>query len=492
MKLAAVDLGSNSFRLVIAAVEGDLVLPRDDLKAAVRLAAGLTPEKWLTPEAMARGWLALKQFAERLDGFHPDAVRAVGTNTLRVAKNAAQFLAEGQELLGFPIEVISGREEARLIYLGVVHTIPEPHLQNLVFDIGGGSTEFIIGKGAMPHLLESLYMGCVGYSNHYFPDGEVTPRRFAAAYTAARLELEAIAETYRAVGWEQVFVSSGSAKAIRDVVAALDPSSEEITAERLAAIERLVLSARSPAAIAKIPGMRPERCDIFAAGLAIMKAAFDALGIASARYAEGAMRLGVLYDLLGRSHHQDIRSASIARLMERCGVDPIHATRVERTAVHLAEQLQPAWRDPYHPQRQFLCWAAQLHEVGLFIAHSGYHKHGAYLVLNADLPGFSQADQALLARWVLGHRGKLSRLKEIVMQPSEWDAVLALRLAVLLNRARNQKPVPQLQLSHLGSGYQIGVPHRLDEDYPLTWALLQEEREQWQQVGKPWQIVTRQ
>lgn len=489
MRLAAVDLGSNSFRLVIGAVEGDLILPRDDLKASVRLAAGLTPDKWLTPEAMARGWQALKQFAERLADFPPESVRAVATNTLRVAKNAAQFIAEGQELLGFPIEVISGREEARLIYLGVVHTIAYPAAQTLVFDIGGGSTEFIIGCGFTPQWLESLYMGCVSYTAHYFPDGEVTPRRFAAAYTAARVELEAIAETYRAVGWEQVFVSSGSAKAIRDVVAALTGGEETITPERLAAIEGRLFAARTPAAIAKIPGMRPERADIFAAGLAIMKAAFEALGITEARYAEGAMRLGVLYDLLGRSHHQDIRTASIDRLMERCGVDRAHAARVEREALRLAEQLRPAWRDPYHPQRQFLSWAARLHEVGLFIAHSGYHKHGAYLVLNADLPGFSQADQARLARWVLGHRGKLLRLKGMAAEESEWDAILALRLAVLLHRARNQKPVPLLQLSCHGEGYRVTVPAQIAETYPLTWALLTEEREQWRQVGKPWEIV---
>lgn len=489
MKLAAVDLGSNTFRLTIAAVDGELVFPRDEYKVPVRLAAGLTAEKWLTPEAMSRGWQALAQFSERLADFPPDALRAVATNTLRVAKNAAHFIAEGQELLGFPIEVISGREEARLIYLGVAHSIANPHRQNLIFDIGGGSTEFIIGRGFAPEWLESLYMGCVSFTTRFFPDGEVTPRRFAQATTAARMELEAIAQTYRTIGWEQVFVSSGSARAIRDVAVAMELTDEAITLPVLQEIERVILDAKAVESIARLPGMRSERADLFAAGLAIMKAAFEALAIAEARYANGAMRLGVLYDLLGRTHHHDIREASVERLMERCQVDRPHALRVEAEALRLAGQLQPAWQDPYHPMRQFLSWAARLHEVGLFVAHSGYHKHGAYLLANADLPGFSQSDQARLARWILAHRGKLARLKELAEYDPEWDAILALRLAVILARARNQKPLPQLEVARAGKGYRIGLPVDFARNHPLTHALLLTEREQWEKVNKPLTFV---
>ncbi|GAB6050371.1 exopolyphosphatase [Hydrogenophilus islandicus] len=489
MKLAAVDLGSNTFRLTIAAAEGDLLFPRDEYRVPVRLAAGLTVDKWLTPEAMGRGWQALAQFAERLHGFPAELLRAVGTNTLRVAKNAAHFIAQGQEILGFPIEVISGREEARLIYLGVAHSIAHPFAQNLIFDIGGGSTEFIIGRGFTPEWLESLYMGCVSYTTRFFPNGDVTPRQMAQAVTAARLELEAIAETYRRIGWEQVFVSSGTARAIRDVAVAMGLTDEALTLPVMDRLERAVCDAKSVERIGKLPGMRADRADIFAGGLAIMKAAFEALVIDKAFFANGAMRLGLLYDLLGRTHHQDIREASVERLMERCQVDRAHALRVESEALRLAEQLQPTWREPFHPMRQFLSWAARLHEVGLFVAHSGYHKHGAYLLANADLPGFSQSDQAKLARWVLAHRGKLARLKELQPDDAEWDAILALRLAVIATRARNPKPLPRLEVAHEGRGYRITLPLRFEQNHPLTYALLCDEAPQWEKIGMPWVVM---
>ncbi len=482
--LAAVDLGSNSFRLEIGRVEGDLIFPHDDIKVSVRLAAGLNAAKWLDAAAMTRGWQALAQFAERLRGFAPECVRAVATNTLRVAKNADIFIAQGEQILGFSIEVIAGREEARLIYLGVAHSVGNPHRQNLVFDIGGGSTEFIIGHGFTPQWLESLYMGCVGYTKRFFPDGEATEKRFTSAYMAAREELEAIASSYRRIGWEQVFVSSGSARALSEVAAGLGLTDGTITLPALQALRQVVLDAKTPARLMKLPGMRADRADVFAAGLAIMLASFEALGLTAAQYAEGAMRLGVLYDLLGRQHDDDVRERTVARFMERFGVDAEQAARVERTALALVEALSPQWQDPHAPLRRLLTWAARLHEIGLFVAHSSYHKHGAYILAQADMPGFSRSDQARLARLVLGHRGKLARLDALPRETPEWDALFALRIAVILHRSRRAEGLPAVTATRHGAGYALHLPPDFVLRFPLTAAALEHEVAHWQQAGK--------
>ncbi|MFN4148716.1 MAG: exopolyphosphatase, partial [Rhodocyclaceae bacterium] len=364
--VAAVDMGSNSFRLQVGRVVGNQIYPLDSLKEPVRLAAGLTAEKWLDAAAQRRGLAALARFGERLRGFAPDAVRAVATNTLRVARNAAEFLSQAEAVLGFPIEVISGREEARLIYLGVAHTLPNQRIRHLVVDIGGGSTEFIIGRNMKPLLLESLYMGCVGYSLRYFPDGRIDKRNMKEAELAARRELQAIEHAYRAAGWDLAVGSSGTAKAICDLLEFNGFAAGTITREGLERLRQRLVAA-GHADKAGLAGMRPDRVPVLPGGVAIMSAVFKELDIEEMVYSEGALRLGVLYDLLGRYHHEDMREATVKRFLQRYEVDQAQAARVATTAIELYQQLRPQEDIETSPAAQFLAWAARLHEIGVSV-----------------------------------------------------------------------------------------------------------------------------
>lgn len=480
--IAAVDLGSNSFRLQVGRVVGNQIYPLDGLKEAVRLAAGLTSGKLLDAASQQRGLASLARFGERLRGFAPDAVRAVATNTLRVAKNAPEFLEHAEKALGFPIEVIAGREEARLIYLGVAHTLPNPQRQQLVVDIGGGSTEFIIGRNIQPMALESLYMGCVSYSLRFFPGGKVDKRSMREAELAARRELQTIVAPYREVGWEEAVGSSGTAKAIVDLIEQNGFAEQGITRTGLDRLRGALIAAGSPQRL-KLEGMRPDRVAVLPGGIAIMSAVFKELGLEQMTFSEGALRLGVLYDLLGRYHHDDLREATVSLFMQRYQVDRRHAGRVAQTAIKLLRQLVPATIAEDHPDGQFLTWAARLHEIGISIAHSSYHKHSAYILANADMPGFSKRDQQRLARLVLSHRGKLERAQPLQGEAPEWTLIFCLRIAALLHRARDGAPPVPFSVSFTARGFEINVDAVRLADAPLTAAALQEEALQWVGVG---------
>lgn len=480
--IAAVDMGSNSFRLQVARVLEGQVYPLDNLKESVRLAAGLTPQKILDDAAQERALSALGRFGERLRGLPPGAVRAVGTNALRVAKNAPQFLVKAEAALGFPIEVIAGREEARLIYVGVAHTLPDPSRQQLVVDIGGGSTEFIIGKSLKPLALESLYMGCVSYSMAYFPQGRVDKKNFAAAEIAARRELQGIAQHYRETGWEEAVGSSGSAKALVDLLELNGLSDSGITRDGLEQLKSLLIKAGDASRL-NLSGVRPDRVPVLPGGLAIMLAVFEEFGLERMVFSEGALRLGVLYDLVGRYQHQDQREATVRHFKRRYQVEAGQARRVLETAVRLLGQVLPEVLNADDSDGLFLRWAANLHEIGVSVAHSGYHKHSAYILANADMPGFSRSDQGRLARLVLAHRGKLERVQGLEPRSVDWLLILALRLAVLLHRARDGSRPPSLRLRRTDSGFAILVDPRWLEASPLTAAALHEEMKQWAQLG---------
>lgn len=481
--VAAVDLGSNSFRLQVGRVVGDQIYPLDSLKESVRLAAGITLDKRLDADAQLRAVSALRRFGERLRGFDPAAVRAVGTNALRVGRNAGEFLVRAKAALGFPIEVIAGREEARLIYVGVSHTLPDPGKQQLVVDIGGGSTEFIIGRSFEPLALESLYMGCVGFSLRYFRPGRFDRSSFRQAELAARRELETIAARYRSLGWERAVGSSGSAKAIADMIELNGFGGPGITRDGL---ERLVahLAHVGDLGRADIPGLRADRVQVIPGGLAIMSAVFGVLGLEHMEFSEGALRLGVLYDLLGRYHHHDLRDATVANFMQRYQVDSAHAGRVATTAAALLHQMNPDAAEEAHTDGRFLRWAALVHEIGISVAHSGYHKHSAYILANADMPGFSRMDQARLARIVLGHRGKLERVLPLDAGSPDWVLILCLRLAVVLHRPRNDDVIPAMELRATSRGFHCGIDEGWLENAPLTAAALADEVRQWDTVGR--------
>lgn len=487
--IAAIDLGSNSFRLQVGKIVNDQIYPLDGVKDAVRLAAGLSPDKVLDRAAQERGLLALRRFNERLAGFSRDSVRAVATNTLRVAKNAPEFLREAEAALGFPIEIIAGREEARLIYVGVAHTLPDPHLQQLVVDIGGGSTEFIIGKSFKPLLLESLYMGCVSFSLNYFPGGRIDRRSFRDAEMAARRELQAISHAYCTTGWEEAVGSSGSAKAIVEVLEQNGFSSNGITREGLEQLKAALLRAGSLDRL-ELQGLRGDRLPVILGGLAIMSAVFKELNLQKMVFSEGALRLGVLYDLLGRYHHHDLRDATVDAFMVRYQVERSHANEVARTACHLLACLDPPTTHEENLERRFLEWAARLHEIGISVAHTSYHKHSAYILANADMPGFSRMDQARLSRIVLAHRGKLARVSMLDPNDGDWELIVCLRLAALIHRARDGRGIPPATLAREGSGFVLILGDGWLKKLPLTAAALDEEQRHWLSVGHGLRIRT--
>ncbi len=483
--LAAVDLGSNSFRLQIARVEGDQLYMLDGLREPVRLAAGLTADKYLDAAAQQRALAALGRFAERLRGLPREAVRAVGTNSLRVAKNAADFIPQAEHTLGFPIEVIAGREEARLIYLGVAHGLPQFRDNRLVMDIGGGSTEFIIGNGLTPLKLESLYMGCVSFSARFFPDGRITKQNLKQAELAARIELQAIAADYRGQ-WKVALGSSGTAKALCEILELNGYSQGGITRDGLEQLRAHLLKVGEMQRLA-LQGLRPDRLPALPGGFAIMYAAFCELGIATMQPALGALREGVLYDLWGRFHDNDMRDVTVRQFMQRYHVDARQAERVDKLAGVFAQQFLSG--EAGEVALQLLGWVAKLHEIGISVAHSGYHKHTAYILANADMPGFSKKEQARLSTLALAHRGGLDKLKGLLQDDEDCILAMSLRLAALFCRSRSDAALPALQASFSGTKYYLAIETGWLNQNPLTETALHEEVKQWKTLGVSMQII---
>jgi exopolyphosphatase/guanosine-5'-triphosphate,3'-diphosphate pyrophosphatase len=485
--LAAVDLGSNSFHLEIGRVVQGQIYPLDAVREVVRLGAGLTADKRIDRATQARAFESLAKLGERLRGFPRQAVRAVGTNTLRVAKNAPQFLREARQLLGVPIEVISGREEARLIFLGVAHSLPIAAHRRLVVDIGGGSTELIIGTGFEPQLTESLYMGCVSYSLKYFPDGKIDKGRMKAAELAARQELAGIVRAYRATGWDEAVGSSGTARSMENILRENGLASEGLTREGLDRLRSLLIK-HEEADPDRIAGLRANRAPVLPGGVAIMCAAFDELGLESVKVSDAALRHGVLYDLLGRVQHRDMREATVAQFMRRYHVDSSQAERVRNLALTIYDALTPGAEREDDADRLMLEWAARLAEIGLSIAHAQYHKHSAYVLSNADMPGFSRMEQARLARIVLAHRGKLRKMQDAGLDGTDWKLVFALRTASLILRSRSDANLPLLRVAADAGGFAIDLPQSWLDESPLSAAALEAEADHWKTVGMKLQV----
>ncbi len=480
--LAAVDLGSNSFHLEIARVVGGQIYPLDAVREVVRLGAGLTAEKRIDRATQARALECIAKFAERLRGFPASAVRAVGTNALRVAKNGPSFLREARAVLGFPIEVISGREEARLIYLGVAHALAPGNERRLVVDVGGGSTEFIVGSGLDPELTESLYMGCVSYSLRFFPDGKIDKERMKGAELAARQELAGIVRGYRAAGWSEAVGSSGTARSIERILVENGYAVSGLTRDGLDRL-RSQLTKQQKADPDRIAGLRASRVPVLPGGLAILCAVFDELGIESMQVSDHALRHGVLYDLLGRVQHRDMREATVAQFTRRYHVDAPQAERVRSLSLAIYDGLTPGRDRDEDADRLMLDWAARLAEVGLSIAHAQYHKHSAYVLSNADMPGFSRMEQARLARLVLAHRGKLAKIQDAGLESADWKLVFALRTASVILRSRSDAGLPFLRVGADAGGFAIDLPQSWLEGNPLTASALEAETASWKAVG---------
>jgi exopolyphosphatase/guanosine-5'-triphosphate,3'-diphosphate pyrophosphatase len=477
--LAAVDLGSNSFHLQIGRVVDDQIYLRDSLREPVRLGGGLTRDKRIDRATQLRALEALSRFGERLRGLPSAAVRAVGTEALRVARNAPQFIEDAEAALGFPIEVVFGREEARLIYLGVSHSLPPAPHPRLVIDIGGGSTEFIIGTGYEPELMESLRMGCVSWTLRFFPDGAIDKTAMKKAELAASDEIQRIAKEYRRAGWKQTVGSSGTVRALAATLEANGWGDGTLTP---AGLDRLRAHAIKAGDVSRLnlPGLKDDRVQVFPGGLAIIVAAFDSLGLDELEVSEGALRQGVLYDLLGRVQHHDKREVTVKQFMRRYQVDVAQAERVAALALALYRSLVER---PTEADELVLAWSARLHEIGLSIAHAAYHKHSSYILSNADMPGFSKDDQARLARVVLAHRGKLAKIEGLPARSADWSLVFSLRVAAMLHRSRVGIELPRIACKTTESGFLCMLPIDWLEAHPLTAAALEQEAEAWRAVG---------
>ena len=478
--IAAVDLGSNSFHMVVARYSHGQLVIIDRLREVVRLAAGVGDDGRIDKDVVARALACLERFGQRLRDMHARNVRVVGTNALRISRRKQAFLERARDALGFPIEIVSGMEEARLIYSGVAHNLPNELGRRLVIDIGGGSTEIIIGERYEPLELESLQMGCVSLSQRFFGDGRLSAKRIERARLAARLELEPIQAAFQRRGWERAVGSSGTVRVIADSIREIDPAASNVTPEGLELLLKRLAESGSLREL-DLDAVSEERRPVFPGGTVILAEILAALGIAQMRFVEGALRDGLLYDMVGRMTRSDARERTVGSMQRRYHVDIEQAERVEATAMAFLNQLKTAWGLDDPLAELSLKWGARLHEIGLDVAHNGYHRHGAYLLENADMPGFAREEQQLMARLVGSHRRKftLERLEDLI---PPWDRlaiylIVLLRLAVLLHRGRSAVALPNIELAARGRTLELRFPARWLNEHPLTIADLQLEIE---------------
>ncbi|MDP4916577.1 MAG: Ppx/GppA family phosphatase [Haliea sp.] len=474
--LAAVDLGSNSFHLIVARIEHGEMRPVEALAEKVQLGAGLV-EGRLSDEAIARGLDCLARFAQMLGSVDPERLRIVGTNALRLAHNRREFTVPAQRILGAPVDVVYGREEARLVYLGVAHTLADDAQSRLVIDIGGGSTELIIGQRFEPQRLESLQMGCVSYSDSYFPTGKLTKAHYHAAYDRARLEVSHIRYHYHSRHWAECVGSSGTLQAIEAVLVSQGLSDSGITRKALSRLEKRLLQFKHFDAI-DLEGLSSQRRNVIAAGVAITSALFDELGISHLRTSRGALREGVIYDLIGRLGHEDVRERTINALMQRYSVDTVMGEVMARRARTLFKASREGWS--LHKSDQGLLERTALtHEIGMAISHKHYQRHTAYLLQNADLPGFAQGEQEHMALLAATQRGKLDHPLWAAVADTDRTRLLRLvtlfRLALIFKYAEQLEALPEFAVHAHSDGIRLDFPSGWMDRHPLTARELEQE-----------------
>lgn len=483
---AAVDLGSNSFHLLVARDEDGRLSIIDKLKERVRLASGLDERRELSEAAAGRALECLELFGHRLVHLRPDHVRAVGTNTLRKMADPTTFLARAEAALGHRIEIISGIEEARLVYRGVAHDLADDGERRLVVDIGGGSTEVIVGEGREILRADSLYMGCVEFTERYFGDGRFSPEQFERAVVAARLELGSVHRPVKRLGWSRVLGSSGTINAVQTVLTLNGRADHCITDAGLDWLMEQHVAARKLRKLA-LEGLKDERAQVFAGGVAILKALFRSLRIERMVASSAALREGLIHELVGRDAQHDVRDETVERMRDRFGADPIHAERVAELALRLFDQAAAGWSLDRDEGRRLLRWAGTLHEIGKAISYAGYHRHGAYLVAHGDMPGFSKGEQAIVAALLQGQRRKLvpERVRELAGRRTDdvLRLIVLLRLATRLSRTRSPNPRPPIALSVQGPAVELHFPTGWLDERPLTKADLEMEAGRMGQAG---------
>lgn len=495
--LATVDLGSNSFRLLIAKIGEDGVLyPIDQIKATVRLAGGLDSSNNLTKESQLFALEVLSRFSERLVGFKKSQVRVVGTSALRVAKNSDEFIAIANKTLGFNIEVISGNEEARLIYIGAMHSLAHTLEKRLVVDIGGGSTEFIIGSGYDPQIMESVTMGCVSFSNRYFINGDLTEENFDNAIFAARGKIQTMEHLFAEHVWSAAIGTSGTAKILYELCIA-NGFADHITRDGLYKLKKLMIKQKN-SKILTLDGLKEDRRPVIPGGLSIMIAIMEELNVEDMTIADGSLREGVMYDLLGRKTDKDLRITTVDSLKKRYAIDDAQSNRVANTALYLCKELIG---NNYIESNylKLLQWAAQLYEIGLSISHNDYHRHGAYILANADMAGFSKPEQSILADLVRSHRGSLVRACESLgasrkIKMRFFIKMMSFRFAVILTRNRKQLPSDAITSIRITSKscFELVVDGKWLSQNPLTLHSINEEIDQWKKMNFKIKLTSKQ
>ncbi|MEM8844270.1 MAG: Ppx/GppA phosphatase family protein [Pseudomonadota bacterium] len=486
--IAAIDLGSNSFHMVVASNHHGHLKIIDRLREMVRLSAGLNKSHQLDKEAINRALECLERFGQRLREMHADSVRAIGTNALRSAKDPHKFLNAAQKALGHPIEIISGIEEARLVYQGTIYTISRPKDRRIVIDIGGGSTEIIVGEGPRPLYLESLSMGCVSMSEQFFHNGKISRKSFDHAVLSAKQQLRPYVNRFLRLGWDLEIGTSGTIKSILKAAFGSIDANNSLTMSDLAKLRDEFLLASNVKEL-NFSHIRKERLPVLPGGFAVLYAIFENLKLNKLDFSDGALREGVLYDLLGRLHleHEDVRIETVQALERRYHIDYDQANRVELSALMLFRQVKKEWKLSDIDHEVHLRWAARLHEIGLDIAHSSYHRHGAYLLQHADMPGFAWNEQRVLACLVGCHRRKIrtslfDNLHHEIHQSAKYLLVI-LRLAVLLNRDRVDNDYPIKKIHAEKNTLKIKfIPEWLDK-FPLTRIDLEFENENLEAIG---------
>ena len=485
--LAAIDLGSNSFHMIISRMRDGHFQVVDKLREMVQLRAGLDENDYLSNEAQERAIACLQRFGERIKELPAGSVRVVGTNTLRVAKNSQLFLRKARLALGHPIEIVAGEEEARLIYLGVAHALAFDDSSRLVMDIGGGSTEFIIGEGFTGLMRESLEMGCVSFSQRFFSGGKISQTRMKTALIAAGTRLRAIQRPYRNKGWVEAIGASGTIRTVANIVKENDWSDDGVITPK--SLDKLIEALVKAGHVdnLELEGLSDERKSVIPGGVAVLKAAFDRLKIDRMIVSDGALREGLLYDLLGRIQHDDERDRTVSSLARRYQVDEEHAERVSKMVTQLYEQVAEDWNLDEEEYLDRLQWSAKLHEVGLSIAHSQFQKHSSYLVEHSSLPGFSREEQHALSAIILGQRKKFPK-KEFDSVPEELQKstrklTILLRLATVFNRGRSETTDTFVKLKASKKKLRLTLPEGWLIEHPLTEADLLQEIEYLEAIG---------
>lgn len=479
MKLAAIDLGSNSFRLEIANVYSDAIVSNGMWKKTLRLAAGIDSNGQLTDRTMESALDAIRFFSDQLEGFNREDIRCVGTQTLRAAKNSSEFTEEAQKILGCPVEIIKGKEEARLVYAGCSFALPPSNEKRLIIDVGGASTECVIGQAHQVLESESFHVGCVNTSVAFFRNGNFDRINFDRAELSASALFEGNLQGFKNEGWDRAYGSSGTVSAISLILKAAGQGDGRLTLSNLQWLKEQLIKTGNVKNM-NFEGLREDRREVLAGGVAVLIAIFKKLGITDMRTAEGALRYGILYDLALRKTNSDPRRLSIDELVQKFRVDPLQSKRVSNLSMRFFRQLQSQ-----RPTRmdQYLEWAGRIHEIGLTVSRSDYHKHGRYLIANCDIPGFSITEQQIMADLVLGHRGNLKKVEDKFKNKQFVDALFCLRMAARLCQERADEEWGTLGVTSTEHGYLFKAPKAWFNTHDLSVFVLNEERKTWSLAG---------